>query len=183
MYFDGKATGIKDLILVFDSGSSYTYFNSQAYNAILALVRNDLSGKPLEDAPEDKSLPICWRGTHPFKSLHDVKKYFKPFALRFTKTKNTEMQLPPETYLIISKYGNVCFGILNGSEVGLGDLNIIGDISLKDKLVIYDNERQRIGWFPTKCDKFRKEGQSLCRPEGIFSILSENYQGYIPKVF
>lgn len=69
---------------------------------ILPQVRNDLSGKPLEDAPEDKSLPICWRGTHPFKSLHDVKKYFKPFALRFTKTKNTEMQLPPETYLIIS---------------------------------------------------------------------------------
>lgn len=41
VYFDGKATGIKDLTLVFDSGSSYTYFNSQAYNAILALVKTE----------------------------------------------------------------------------------------------------------------------------------------------
>ncbi|KAA0055449.1 aspartic proteinase Asp1 [Cucumis melo var. makuwa] len=183
VYFGGKATGIKDLTLVFDSGSSYTYFNSQAYNSILALVRNNLRGKPLEDAPEDKSLPVCWKGPRPFKSLHDVKKYFNPLALRFTKTKKAQIQLAPEAYLIITKYGNVCFGILNGTEVGLGNLNIIGDISLKDKMVIYDNERRQIGWFPTNCNKFKKEGQSLCQPEGLFSILTENYQGYIRKIF
>ncbi|KAG6602107.1 Aspartyl protease APCB1, partial [Cucurbita argyrosperma subsp. sororia] len=183
VYFGGKAAGIKGLTLVFDSGSSYTYFTSQVYDSVLALVRDDLKGKPLEDAPEDKSLPICWRGPQPFKSLRDVKNYFRPLALHFTKTKNAQIQLPPESYLIVTKYGNVCFGILNGTEVGLGDLNIIGDVSLQDKMVIYDNERRKIGWFSTSCNKFQKEGQSFCEPEGPLSILSGNYYEYIPKIF
>ena len=36
--FNGKPTSVKDLELIFDSGSSYTYFNSQAYQAIVDLV-------------------------------------------------------------------------------------------------------------------------------------------------
>lgn len=39
VYFGGKAVGIKGLMLTFDSGSSYTYFNSQVYGAVLNLVR------------------------------------------------------------------------------------------------------------------------------------------------
>ncbi|PQM38906.1 aspartic proteinase Asp1 isoform X2 [Prunus yedoensis var. nudiflora] len=64
LVFGGKATSVKGLNMIFDSGSSYTYFNSQAYQAIVTL-----------------------------------------------------------------KHGNVCLGILNGTEVGLGNLNIIGELS------------------------------------------------------
>ena len=39
LVFGGKSTGVKGLIMIFDSGSSYTYFNSQAYQAIVNLVR------------------------------------------------------------------------------------------------------------------------------------------------
>ena len=39
VYFGGKAAGIKGLTLVFDSGSSYTYFTSQVYDSVLALVK------------------------------------------------------------------------------------------------------------------------------------------------
>ncbi|KAJ0888646.1 putative aspartic peptidase domain superfamily, Peptidase family A1 domain-containing protein [Helianthus annuus] len=49
--------------------------------------------------------------------------------------------------LIITAQGNVCLGILNGTEAGLGDdLNLIGDISFQDKLIIYDNVNKQIGW-------------------------------------
>lgn len=36
--FGGKTTGIKNLLVVFDSGSSYSYFNLQAYEALTYLV-------------------------------------------------------------------------------------------------------------------------------------------------
>ncbi|GMI89590.1 hypothetical protein like AT1G44130 [Hibiscus trionum] len=150
--FDGKPTGITDLKVVFDSGSSYTYFSSQVYKAVLDLVRRGLTGKPL-DTVEDKALPICWKGTKPFKSVHDVKNYFSTLTLIFPDTPKVQLELQPEAFLIVTEDGNACFGILNGTEVGLGDFNIIGDISLIDKMVVYDNEQQRIGWISANCDR------------------------------
>jgi hypothetical protein len=49
--------------------------------------------------------------------------------------------------------GNVCLGILNGTEIGLQNLNLIGDISMQDQMIIYDNEKQSIGWMPVDCDE------------------------------
>ncbi|KAF2594100.1 hypothetical protein F2Q70_00042290 [Brassica cretica] len=54
------------------------------------------------------------------------------------------------------KTGNVCLGILNGSEVGLQDSNVIGDISMQGTMVIYDNEKQQLGWVSADCDKLPK---------------------------
>ncbi|XP_022936137.1 aspartic proteinase Asp1-like isoform X1 [Cucurbita moschata] len=157
VFFGGKAVGIRGLTLTFDSGSSYTYFNSQVYGAILNRLRNDLKGQPLKDAPEEKILPVCWKGSKAFKSVADVRSFFKPLALSFTNSQNVQFQMPPESYLIISESGNVCLGILDGSQVGLGNVNLIGDISFLDKIVVYDNEKQRIGWAPANCSRPRKQ--------------------------
>ncbi|GER37730.1 eukaryotic aspartyl protease family protein [Striga asiatica] len=150
--FGGQPTNVKGLEIVFDSGSTYTYFVSQAYNVIVSMIKENLNGK-LKVAVEDKSLPMCWKGPKPFKSIRDAASYFKPLVLSFTNEKNVHFQMPPESYLIVTGKGNACLGILNGDEVGLDNMNLIGDISLQDKLVIYDNERQRIGWAPAKCNR------------------------------
>jgi hypothetical protein len=154
LLFNDKTTGVKGINVVFDSGSSYTYFNAEAYQAILDLIRKDLNGKPLTDTKDDKSLPVCWKGKKPLKSLDEVKKYFKTITLRFGNQKNGQLfQVPPESYLIITEKGRVCLGILNGTEIGLEGYNIIGDISFQGIMVIYDNEKQRIGWISSDCDK------------------------------
>ncbi|KAF8018648.1 hypothetical protein BT93_H3518 [Corymbia citriodora subsp. variegata] len=148
LLFAGKPTGQKDLLLVLDSGSSYTYFSSQAYEALSSAVKKALDRKPFAEALDDPTLPLCWRGRKPFKNIREVRKYFKPFALSFNsggRTKN-QFEVPPESYLIISAMGNVCMGVLNGTQAGLQNMNLIGDISMQDKLVIYDNERQLVGW-------------------------------------
>ncbi|KAI5335794.1 hypothetical protein L3X38_025928 [Prunus dulcis] len=154
----GKSTGFRNLVMVFDSGSSYTYLNSQAYQFLTSWLKRELTGKPLKEALDDRTLPLCWKGRKPFRNIRDVKTYFKPLALRFASGRKdtTQFELPPEAYLIISSKGNVCLGILNGSEVGLQNSNIIGDISMQDKMVIYDNEKQMIGWGPGNCDKLPK---------------------------
>ncbi|KAI3777323.1 hypothetical protein L1987_47123 [Smallanthus sonchifolius] len=112
---------------------------------------NDIEGKQIYNANEDKSLPVCWKGSKPFKSIQDVKNLFTPIMLSFAKSKNVGFQMDPEAYLIISKYG-----ILNGSEVSLESVNLIGDISFHDKIIIYDNEKQQIGWAPANCSKLPK---------------------------
>lgn len=179
LHFSGKATGVKGLPVVFDSGSTYTYFNLQAYSALVSLLRKDIKGTQLQDAKEDSSLPVCWKGTKPLQSVHDVKTLFNPVVLRFANAKKVQLQMPPETYLIVTDSGNVCLGILNGSEVGLGDFNVIGDISLQDKIVIYDNEKQQIGWAPANCnrlpnvDRDYNEGFSL--PCGTNLGILEEY--------
>ncbi|KAK9950205.1 hypothetical protein M0R45_005706 [Rubus argutus] len=158
LIFDGKSTGFRNLHVVFDSGSSYTYFNSQAYHFLILWLKRELNGKPLKEAPDDRTLPLCWKGRKPFKNIRDVKKYFNTLALRFGSGRKdaTQFELPPEAYLIISSKGNVCLGILDGTEVGLQNSNIIGDISMQDKMVIYDNDKQKIGWAPVNCDQLPK---------------------------
>ncbi|ONK58016.1 uncharacterized protein A4U43_C09F6970 [Asparagus officinalis] len=132
----------------------HTYFTNQPYQAFLTALKNDLRKKPLKEAVEDPALPICWKGAKPFKSLLDVKKFFKSLVLNFVNgRKAAQMEIPPENYLIVTKHGNACLGILNGTQVGLKDLNIIGDISMQDVMVVYDNEKQQIGWARVNCDR------------------------------
>ncbi|WCJ37758.1 Eukaryotic aspartyl protease family protein [Euphorbia peplus] len=159
LMFDGKSTGVKNLPVLFDSGSSYSYLNSQAYQGLVSSLKKILNGKPLKEAEnDDQTLPLCWKGKKPFRSVREVKKYFKTFTLKFTSggRVKTQFDFPPEAYLIISYKGNACLGILNGAEVGLGDLNVIGDISMLDRMVIYNNEKQAIGWTPANCDRLPK---------------------------
>ena len=35
-------------------------------------------------------------------------------------------------------------------------VTILTDISMQDRVVIYDNEKQRIGWMPANCDRTPK---------------------------
>ncbi|GLT47132.1 hypothetical protein SLA2020_208470 [Shorea laevis] len=128
LLFNGNPTGKTDLYVIFDSGSTYTYFNSAVYAAIIDELSKDLNGKPITQVP-DPALPVCWEGAE----LSEVD--FNSFTLSFTSTRNAQLQLTPENYLIISENGNICLGILNGTEAGLQEDNVIGDISMLDKLV------------------------------------------------
>ncbi|KAK6938387.1 Xylanase inhibitor, N-terminal [Dillenia turbinata] len=146
----GGQGGAKDLTLIFDSGSTYTYLQSQAYKATLQMISKDLEGKGFKLAPDDHALPVCWKGPEPFRSPSDANKYFKPLILQFKKTMN-KLEIPPEAYLISTPKLNVCLGILNGAEAGLGDTNLIGDISMQNKMVIYNIETKKIGWLNADC--------------------------------
>ncbi|KAL8481575.1 hypothetical protein ACS0TY_027908 [Phlomoides rotata] len=59
-------------------------------------------GKNRLEADKEPILPICWKGVKPFKSVHDAASYFKPLVLSFTNAKNVQLQLRPESYLIVT---------------------------------------------------------------------------------
>ncbi|KAK8704309.1 hypothetical protein V6N13_047936 [Hibiscus sabdariffa] len=152
VFYHTKPTGIKGLNVIFDSGTTYTYLNSGAYGSLLNAIRKYLIGKPLHEV-KDGALPICWKGGKPIISLRDVQDYFGILAFSFFGSSNIQLQLPLEAYLIVTEQKNVCLGILNGTENGLGTLNMIGDISMQGKLMIFDNENQRIGWASADCTR------------------------------
>nr|KAJ0227679.1 hypothetical protein LSAT_V11C100049680 [Lactuca sativa] len=101
LFLGGKTTKMKGLPIVFDSGSTYTYFSGESYKALYSMLMNDMKGKKVYITNEDKSLPVCWKGSKPFKSIYDVKNLFEPIILKFKKSK---LQLNPESYLVISTY-------------------------------------------------------------------------------
>ncbi|GKC40787.1 ketol-acid reductoisomerase, chloroplastic-like protein, partial [Tanacetum coccineum] len=113
-------------------------------------VTNDIKEKQLYIV-NDEYLPVCWRGSQPFESIQDVKNIFKPIALSFENSQNTWIEMDPEAYLIITKDGNVCLGILDSATIEAPTVTLIGAISFLDKLIIYDNENQKIGWTTANC--------------------------------
>ncbi|XP_066355132.1 aspartic proteinase Asp1-like [Miscanthus floridulus] len=184
LYFGDQSLRVKLTEVVFDSGSSFTYFAAQPYQALVTALKGDLS-RTLKEV-SDPSLPLCWKGKKPFKSVLDVKKEFKSLVLNFANGKKTLMEIPPENYLIVTKYGNACLGILNGSEVGLKDLSILGDITMQDQMVIYDNEKGQIGWIRAPCDRIPNDNtihgfeEGYCWPQfpGIIGLPNEDCPAY-----
>ncbi|KAM7483014.1 hypothetical protein LguiB_007597 [Lonicera macranthoides] len=149
--------------VVFDSGSSFTYFSRQAYSDLVATVEGALGESLVQDA-SDTTLPICWRADFPIRSVEDVKQFFKPLTLQFGRKwwmVSTKLKIPPEGYLIISNKGNVCLGILDGSRVHDGTTVILGDISLRGQLVVYDNVNHKIGWVQSDCVKPQQRFNTL----------------------
>ncbi|KAJ4830538.1 hypothetical protein Tsubulata_032097 [Turnera subulata] len=141
--------------VVFDSGSSYTYLTKESYSELVASLE-EVSRMELIQDTSDQTLPLCWRAPFPIRSVADVKHIFKTITFQFGSKWliiSKKFQIPPEGYLIISNKGNVCLGILDGSKVHGGSTIILGDISLRGQLVVYDNVNKRIGWAPSDCAK------------------------------
>nr|GMD68738.1 aspartyl protease APCB1 [Ipomoea batatas] len=145
-------------IVIFDSGSSYTYFTGRAYKDLVSIL-NDVSTKGLVRDPSDTTLPICWKAEFAIRSVSDVSRFFKPLNLQFGSKwwiVSKILQIPPEGYLVISKKGNVCLGILDGSKIDNGFTFILGDVTLRGQLFAYDNVKQRIGWVKSNCASPKK---------------------------
>nr|GEY89159.1 reverse transcriptase domain-containing protein [Tanacetum cinerariifolium] len=53
---------------------------------------------------------------------------------------------------IEEKDGNICLGILDSVILQAPTVTLIGAVSFQDKLIIYDNENQRIGWTTANCN-------------------------------
>jgi len=139
--------------VVFDSGSTYTYFTAQPYQAVVSALKAGLSKSHKQVS--DPELPLCWKGQKALKSVFDVKKEFKSLSLSFANGKNAVMEIPPENYLVVTKNGNACLGILDGTAAKLS-FNVIGDITMQDQMVIYDNEKAQIGWVRGPCSRSAK---------------------------
>ncbi|KAF7062665.1 hypothetical protein CFC21_069240 [Triticum aestivum] len=156
LYDEQPIRGSPAFTTVFDSGATYTYTPGQIYNGLVSKVQDTLHKSSLK-VVKDRALPQCWKGKMPFRSVDDVKNEFKPLSLKITHARGTSnLDIPPENYLIVTKDGNACLAILDGSsDRVLRHLILIGDVTMQDLFVIYDNEVNRIGWVRAQCDRMQ----------------------------
>ncbi|KAL3693322.1 hypothetical protein R1sor_006973 [Riccia sorocarpa] len=158
---------------IFDSGTTLALLADKAFDAfvnqLLAVV----------------SVPyITIADTTCFEhSSRDVSSVFPSVTLYFEG--GAQMQLKPENYLYrqqVSVSSQWCLAWSSSSSSGL-DLSILGDIVLKNKLVVYDIENEQIGWMDFNCQSSVKvsggngSGSQEVSP-GLVNISS----GFSPSV-
>ncbi|KAK3152212.1 hypothetical protein QOZ80_2BG0155930 [Eleusine coracana subsp. coracana] len=151
LHFHGNLISKNLMKVVFDSGTTYTYFDKEPYQMTVNAVKHSLhpSLREVKD-PHMQMDDLCWRGARGFRSVDEIKPLFKNLALVFTKAdkSSTTLEIPPENYLIITGNGNVCFGIF---QTPIPGTNLIGAVTMQDRIMIYDNEEEKIGWVHGPC--------------------------------
>ncbi|CAL5037997.1 unnamed protein product [Urochloa decumbens] len=150
----GKLTQV-----IFDSGSTHTYFPHEAYLNLIAAMKGASLRFVQDDS--DKTLPFCMKADFSVRSVDDVKQFFKPLSLQFEKRFffSKTFNIQPEDYLIISDKGNICLGVLDGTKMGYDSVIIVGDIFLRGKLIAYDNDESQIGWIDSDCTDPSKQSR------------------------
>ncbi|WOL05007.1 aspartic proteinase-like protein 2 [Canna indica] len=128
---------------IIDSGTTLAYLAEQAYdpfvNAIIAFVSSSVHSVPS-------------KGNKCFISSASVDKSFPYVTLNFKG--GASMPLKPENYLLQQGYVDNsiiwCIGWQKNQGSGI---SILGDIILKDKIIVYDIANQRMGWTDYDCSQ------------------------------
>ncbi|CAK9227007.1 unnamed protein product [Sphagnum jensenii] len=153
--------------VIFDCGTTLAYIVQPAYGDFVdAVVRNALVEANTLQGQTCFSYSGSLDGVFPGVTL-----YFAGGA----------MELSPDQYMIQQEVGFYCIGWFESTtSPGYPAYSILGDIVLKDKLVVYDNERGQIGWKSYDCT----QGISVSSErEGNSSLLTVNpYQTSAPGV-
>ncbi|XP_074561791.1 aspartic proteinase 36-like [Curcuma longa] len=129
---------------IVDSGTTLVYLAEQIYvtlvNAMLASVSSSVRSIPTDSGNE------C------FITSSSLDESFPSITLNFKG--GASMLLTPEEYLLkqgIVDYTDIwCLGLQNNHGSGV---TILGDLVLKDKIVVYDLANQRVGWRSYDCSQ------------------------------
>eukprot|EP00897_Mesotaenium_endlicherianum_P010074 jgi/Mesen1/9095/ME000058S08591 len=155
---------------VFDSGTSFAYLQSGVYE----LFYDQLTRKPLSaegkfqrvkyangtteayafnaTAPGVTTLArstspdgsTCWSA--PGVPLSQVTRFFPELKFHFGPKSSLNVG---QDYLIQDS-GKVCLAIV---DFGFNYYHLIGDLLLRNHLLVYDNEKSRLGWVRKDCSK------------------------------
>ncbi|KAL5709684.1 hypothetical protein ACHQM5_020344 [Ranunculus cassubicifolius] len=139
---------------IIDSGTTLTYLAEEAYgpfvNALTAAVT-----QPIQS--------IQSKGNMCFLSLTDVNNIFPSVSFNFVG--GASIGVRPDEYLIHQGYvDGAALWCLGFQTISGGVINILGDLVLKDKIVVYDLARQRIGWADYDCSQ--SVNVSMASPAG-----------------
>ncbi|KAI5076611.1 hypothetical protein GOP47_0008676 [Adiantum capillus-veneris] len=149
----GEITGT-----IFDSGTTLAYIPEASYLDLLQQVFPTQSIQHLSDLDLD-----C------FVYHGSVDDEFP--TVIFTFESGATLRVYPRDYFIQLEYGKdtlYCMGF-QISPSGSPHLIILGDMILKDKLVVYDLENQRIGWVDFNCSSHVTVMTSTGPPTEVFS--------------
>ncbi|KAH6826004.1 Eukaryotic aspartyl protease family protein [Perilla frutescens var. hirtella] len=126
---------------IIDSGTTLAYLAEEAYDPFVTAITQTVSGSVR---------PLLSKGNQCYLTTSSVSDIFPPVTLNFAG--GASMTLRPQDYLLqqnsIGGAAVWCIGIQKIQGQGI---TILGDLVLKDKIVVYDLAGQRIGWANYDC--------------------------------
>ncbi|XVF69055.1 hypothetical protein PTKIN_Ptkin11bG0050400 [Pterospermum kingtungense] len=126
---------------IIDSGTTLAYLADQAYDPFVSAITNSVS---------QTASPVLFQGNQCYQITSSVTDIFPQVSLNFAGS--ASMILNPQDYLVSQNSNggsNVwCIGF---QKIQGQALTILGDLVLKDKIVVYDLANQQIGWTNYDC--------------------------------
>ncbi|KAL8143354.1 hypothetical protein V2J09_016386 [Rumex salicifolius] len=154
MYVAGKRLPLNPKVFdqrhgtVLDSGTTYAYLPEAAFQAFKHAILNDLHGLEQISGPDPNYNDICFSGAG--SDVSELSKSFPIVDLVFGN--GPKLSLSPENYLFrhLKVDGAYCLGVFQN---GRDPTTLLGGIVVRNTLVTYDRERQRIGFWKTNCSE------------------------------
>ncbi|KAL7193333.1 hypothetical protein ACSBR2_025024 [Camellia fascicularis] len=140
--FDGKYG------TVLDSGTTYAYLPEAAFQAFKDAIMKELHSLKQIRGPDPNYNDICFSGAR-----SDVSQLSKTFPIVDMVFGNGQkLSLSPENYLFrhSKAHGAYCLGIFQN---GKDPTTLLGGIVVRNTLVMYDREHEKIGFWKTNCSE------------------------------
>ncbi|KAL6124936.1 hypothetical protein ACLB2K_077444 [Fragaria x ananassa] len=126
---------------IIDSGTTLSYLAEDAYDPFVTAITSAVS---------QSVTPVTSQGEQCYIVTSSISDAFPQVSLNFAG--NASMILRPEDYLLqqnsVSGAQVWCIGIQKSEGQ---DITVLGDLVLKDKIIVYDLANQRIGWVQYDC--------------------------------
>ncbi|GMI97214.1 hypothetical protein like AT5G22850 [Hibiscus trionum] len=126
---------------IVDSGTTLAYLAEEAYDAFMSAVTNTVS---------QTVRPILSKGNQCYLITSSVNDIFPQVSLNFAG--GASLILNPQDYLVQqNSMGGAAAWCIGFQKIQGQGITILGDLVLKDKIVVYDLANQRIGWTNYDC--------------------------------
>ncbi|KAG0463521.1 hypothetical protein HPP92_019069 [Vanilla planifolia] len=129
---------------IVDSGTTLAYLAEQAYDPFVTAIVSSVSSSLVKS--------IVTKGNQCFLTVSSVDDVFPQVTLNFNG--GASMLLKPEDYLIQQgTIENAIVWCIGWQKNDGQEITILGDLVLKDKIIVYDLGNQRIGWSAYDCSQ------------------------------
>ncbi|EYU36115.1 hypothetical protein ABFS82_14G237200 [Erythranthe guttata] len=126
---------------IIDSGTTLAYFAEEAYDPFINAIMQTVS---------QSARPLFSKGNQCYLTTSSVSEIFPQVSLNFAG--GASMILRPEDYLLQqNSVGGAAVWCIGIQKIRGQGITILGDLVLKDKIVVYDLGGQRIGWANYDC--------------------------------
>jgi hypothetical protein len=128
---------------IIDSGTTLAYLAEEAYDPFVTAITQSVS---------QFVRPLVSKGNQCYLISSSVSDIFPPVNLNFVG--GSSMILRPEDYLLQqNSIGGAAVWCIGFQKIQGQGITILGDLVLKDKIVVYDLAGQRIGWANYDCSQ------------------------------
>ncbi|CAA2985835.1 aspartic proteinase-like protein 2 isoform X1 [Olea europaea var. sylvestris] len=126
---------------IIDTGTTLAYLSEEAYDPFVNAITQMVS---------QSTRPLVSKGIQCYLTTFSASEIFPPVSLNFAG--GASMLLKPEDYLLQqNSIGGAAVWCIGFQKIQGQGITILGDLVLKDKIVVYDLADQRIGWVNYDC--------------------------------